>query len=181
MAIIKQLHDTLESVKDLRDSNNIKKYVFLEFIIKDLKPVPPETTASALAMQHAAAVASVIHNDKKHKTKDVSKPITKNETVSEKELYAIYTSNSNDDQIYIELSKYDNIVLSNTYKRNEEQIKTFDTLVEEKTLFDMRKGRKPKKYASVVESILKYREMYNFLKRIQNIILKIKHKNIEIG
>ena len=41
-------------------------------------------------------------------------------------------SNFNDDQIYIEFSKYDTDILRETFKRSADQIKIFDKLVEEK-------------------------------------------------
>ena len=88
---IKALKENLDSVQDIRDSNEAKKYVIEEFIAKDLEPVPPSTIssaiASAVAMQHAAAIASSIHGAKKEA--EPSK-VTKSEAVSEKELCNVH-------------------------------------------------------------------------------------------
>ena len=170
---IKAIKENLDSVKNLRGENAVRKYVIEELIAKDLEPVPPATTASALAAQHAAAIASSIHTSKKQKKENIASSSTQIEPISEKEMYAMFMSNFTDDQIYTEFSKYDTDALRETYKRSADQIKVFDKLVEEKAYFDLRKGRKPKKYASIIASILKYKETYNFLKRTQSVIQKI--------
>ena len=83
---IKAIKENLDSVKQLRGENEIKKYVIEELIAKDMEPVPPATTASALAAQHAAAIASAIQTSKKQEKENIASSSTQIEPISEKEM-----------------------------------------------------------------------------------------------
>ena len=79
----------------------------------------------------------------------------------------MYENHQIDVEMYKAMQAYTTIGLEKIHSTNKRYMKEYEHKLDEKARIDMRVGRKPKNYHSVVGKVQKYKNEYAFVKRTQ--------------
>ena len=94
------------------------------------------------------------------------------------DIYKMYENHQTEDEMYKAMQAYTTRGLEKIHTTNKRCMREYEQHLNEKARMDMRVGRKPKNYHSVVGKVQKYKNEYAFVKRTQPIVEKYYRSNI---